>query len=324
MTNAEGPFEGGWSAPGTGPTATRSLGTDDHVETPAPFGAPVPATAPVPTPRNAIANAAPVPATAPTPTPAGVTHFDASAFGVPGTGVPGFGDPPPAAPGHGTNRFGTAPFGAPPFGAPPVGAPPFGAPGAGQFPPAQPAGRTNPLAVAALVLGIVGFLVVTPLLAIIFGVVAVRQISSSGGAQRGKGMAVTGIVLGALWIPLLATVVALGVSEMTVDPDELPTREEFIPVMVAPLEAQDLLGIEQMPPEMATEARLVLDDTMSCMYDVLVQEPRYLLEVYEDPEPAAGWHRVPGVSQARIDEIDAQAEDCWVEMDRRFGELSDG
>lgn len=56
--------------------------------------------------------------------------------------------------------------------------------------------ETNGLAVASMVLGIVGF----SFLALIFGYVARSQIRSSRGSQRGDGFAVAGIVLG--WVGL--------------------------------------------------------------------------------------------------------------------------
>jgi Domain of unknown function (DUF4190) len=66
--------------------------------------------------------------------------------------------------------------------------------------------RTNGLAVASMVLGIVSFfclgvLLVPPLLAVIFGHVAMDQIARSGGTQKGRGLAITGLVLG--WILLV-------------------------------------------------------------------------------------------------------------------------
>jgi Domain of unknown function (DUF4190) len=74
----------------------------------------------------------------------------------------------------------------------PAGAPaPFG--GYGQPP------RTNGLSVASLVLGILGVYplwVIGPILALIFGFVGKSQIDRSHGAQKGRGMAIAGIILG--------------------------------------------------------------------------------------------------------------------------------
>ena len=64
---------------------------------------------------------------------------------------------------------------------------------------------TNGLAIASMVLGIVGvvlffFLAIPAILALIFGLVAMSQINRSGGVQAGRGMAIAGITLGALEI----------------------------------------------------------------------------------------------------------------------------
>jgi hypothetical protein len=76
--------------------------------------------------------------------------------------------------------------------------------------------RTNGLAIASLVLGIVGlvffvFLMIPPILALIFGLVSHGQIRRSGGAQTGSGMAVAGIVMGIIGILLFVLLIAAAV-----------------------------------------------------------------------------------------------------------------
>jgi len=76
------------------------------------------------------------------------------------------------------------------------------------YPPESLAAVSSPpptnasAAVASLVLGIVSvflfFLIIPPVLAIVFGLSARREIASSGGSLKGNGMAVGGIVLGVL------------------------------------------------------------------------------------------------------------------------------
>lgn len=68
---------------------------------------------------------------------------------------------------------------------------------------------TNGLAVASLVLAIVGILGIGAILAIIFGIVARRQIRESGGAQTGEGLALAGIIVGICQIVLSAAAIAL-------------------------------------------------------------------------------------------------------------------
>jgi hypothetical protein len=64
--------------------------------------------------------------------------------------------------------------------------------------PVYVAQKTNGLAIASLVLGIVWLWGVGSLLALIFGYVAKNQIDQSLGREGGRGMAIAGIVLG--WI----------------------------------------------------------------------------------------------------------------------------
>jgi hypothetical protein len=91
----------------------------------------------------------------------------------------------------------------------------------GQYPGYQPqpfgpaAGRTNPLAIAAMVCGIgqflLGLLIIGNILlaipALVLGVIGLGQTSTRG--ERGRGMAIAGIVLGALGIVYFALVLLL-------------------------------------------------------------------------------------------------------------------
>ncbi|CAM4090270.1 DUF4190 domain-containing protein [Kibdelosporangium persicum] len=87
--------------------------------------------------------------------------------------------------------------------------PPEGvAPPAGYYPPPPnlppPSGRTNGFAIASLVFGIIGGV----LLAVIFGFVALSQIRKRG--DKGRGMAIAGLVLSAVWVLLLVAVFVVG------------------------------------------------------------------------------------------------------------------
>jgi hypothetical protein len=111
--------------------------------------------------------------------------------------------PPPPGPGE--------PPGANPYAPPPPGPPPYAPPamGYGGYPP--PYGyfpkTTNGLAVASLILGIVGwpFCGVGSVVAIVLGVVARSQIRASSGREGGEGMATAGIVLGSIGVVLVVT-----------------------------------------------------------------------------------------------------------------------
>jgi hypothetical protein len=63
--------------------------------------------------------------------------------------------------------------------------------------------KTNGLAVASLVLGILWLYWVGAVLAVVFGYMAKQQIDQSHGAQTGRGMAIAGIVLGWIWLGFL-------------------------------------------------------------------------------------------------------------------------
>ncbi|MFV0495244.1 DUF4190 domain-containing protein [Mycobacterium sp.] len=94
----------------------------------------------------------------------------------------------------------------------PGGYPPAaGYPAAG-YPPKQ---DTNGMAIASLVSGLVGlFCVVGSVLGVIFGVVALNQIRTTG--QQGRGMAISGIIVSGLTmggaVVLLATMMFLGAT----------------------------------------------------------------------------------------------------------------
>jgi DNA-directed RNA polymerase subunit RPC12/RpoP len=66
----------------------------------------------------------------------------------------------------------------------------------------EAAGTNNGFCVAALVLGIIGIpafcSVITPVLAIVFGIIGYTQASKEGAQTSGKGMAIAGIILGAI------------------------------------------------------------------------------------------------------------------------------
>lgn len=153
----------------------------------------------------------------------------------PGPHEPGAGDP------YGQPQPGGDPYGQPQPGAPygqlagwgqdqpqPGGYPQQGGYGAPQVPPAggypqaygQPYGgypygyvppqRTNGMAVASMVLGILWLYWIGSILALIFGYVAKRQIAER--QESGGGMATAGIVLGWIGIGFLVLLIVFGVA----------------------------------------------------------------------------------------------------------------
>jgi hypothetical protein len=111
----------------------------------------------------------------------------------------------PTPGGEGADREQSPPaYRAPGYGAPGYIYPPGYGPPPGQAPPvyqavpvAQPV-KTNGLAIASLVLGILWLWWIGSALALVFGYAAKNQIDLSGGTQGGRGLAIAGIVLG--WV----------------------------------------------------------------------------------------------------------------------------
>jgi hypothetical protein len=100
---------------------------------------------------------------------------------------------------------GTAPTSAgspsPGWATPPVGAYPVA------YPP-----RTNGMAIAAMVLGIVWIYGIGSVLALVFGYTSKGQIEASGGREQGRGMAIAGIVLGWVGLGVLILAIIIGAS----------------------------------------------------------------------------------------------------------------
>jgi uncharacterized protein DUF4190 len=143
---------------------------------------------------------------------------------------PGYGEPPASPPSYGQPPPGQAPYGQPPYGQPPYGQPPYGQPAYGQPAYGQPAGYpgvgpygfasppTNGKATAALWSGIallvlswccgLGLVGIVP---IVLGAKARSEIRTSNGQQGGAGIALAGIVTGAIAVVvgLLALVVVV-------------------------------------------------------------------------------------------------------------------
>jgi prepilin-type processing-associated H-X9-DG protein len=68
--------------------------------------------------------------------------------------------------------------------------------------PPGPLPKTSGLAIASLVLGILGLLclvpIVSPILAVVFGIIAIKQIAKSDGLSRGRSQAVSGLAIGGI------------------------------------------------------------------------------------------------------------------------------
>jgi hypothetical protein len=120
------------------------------------------------TPVGGEASPSASPATAPAP---------ASTATAPGYGAPGYAAPPPVAPPPGGYAY-----------------PPGG------YQPGLPSAKYSGLAIASLVLSIVWLGGVGAILAVIFAIIALRQIAASQGRLRGKGLSIAGLIIGIIGI----------------------------------------------------------------------------------------------------------------------------
>jgi Domain of unknown function (DUF4190)/Protein of unknown function (DUF2510) len=84
--------------------------------------------------------------------------------------------------------------------------------------PPPPMPKTSGMAIASLVLGIVWVYGITSILAIIFAVIAKRNIRESNGWVTGGGMATAGLVLGIIGV--VATI-AIIIAIAAIGPEEL-------------------------------------------------------------------------------------------------------
>ncbi|MBS4753895.1 DUF4190 domain-containing protein [Nocardioides sp. zg-ZUI104] len=113
-------------------------------------------------------------------------------------------------PSYGQDPYGQPPYGPPPYGQPPYGQAPYGQPSPyGQQPYGYaPAAPTNGMAIASLVVSILGLTVccgAPGVVGAILGHVARRQIAQTG--QGGAGLALAGVIVG--WISF-AICIAIG------------------------------------------------------------------------------------------------------------------
>jgi uncharacterized protein DUF4190 len=117
-------------------------------------------------------------------------------------GQPAYGQQPSGQP-YTAQPYAAQPYGQQPYGAQPYGQPPYGYP----YPPPQ---RTNGMAIASMVLGILWLYWIGSILALVFGYVAKKQIRERG--EAGGGMATAGIVLGWVGVGVLVLGLVVGIA----------------------------------------------------------------------------------------------------------------
>ena len=76
----------------------------------------------------------------------------------------------------------------------------------------RPQRRLNGLAVASLIFSLLWLGGVGSVAGVILGHSALRQINASGGAQTGRGLAITGLLVGYFWLGISALLIVLGIA----------------------------------------------------------------------------------------------------------------
>ncbi len=140
-----------------------------------------------------------------------------------------------------------------------------------------------------MVLGILGFILPNQLLSPIFGIIGLNQIRKRG--ERGKGMAITGIVLGVVWI---AAYVAIVIAAILDDVERDPSGE----ITAAGTVAIDNLAVGDCVESVDNEGSHMSVDVVPC------DEPH-------DNEVFARFD-VPGDAWPGEEAVEADAEaGCW-------------
>jgi Domain of unknown function (DUF4190) len=124
-------------------------------------------------------------------------HPDYVAEGAtPGSGEAPSSTAPTAAPAPAYAAPATG-YGAPGYAAPPPVAPP---PGGYAYQPGLPSAKYSGLAIASLVLSIIWIGGLGAILAVIFAIIALRQIAASQGRMKGRGLSIAGLIIGIIGI----------------------------------------------------------------------------------------------------------------------------
>jgi hypothetical protein len=93
------------------------------------------------------------------------------------------------------------------------------------------------LAIASLVCSLLGWLCgIGPILGLVFGFIALNQIKQSG--QGGRGLAIAGIVIGALAVVAFLALFVLGVFTSANEKDKVPRTDSGMPAVVLIVDQQ--------------------------------------------------------------------------------------
>jgi len=155
--------------------------------------------------------------------------------------------------------------------------------------------RTCTLAIVSLIAGILGFCIpiVGPALAIVFGVLALGKIKSSFGALAGRGMAIAGIALGAIWvcfIPVMAILAGMLLPALAMARAEARQVKCMANVRIMLTACHDYAAAhdDALPTELADlQPYLPSSNSLICPETADESEPSYELALQEGDAAAA-------------------------------------
>jgi hypothetical protein len=233
--------------------------------------------------------------------------------GYPAPGYPGAGQPVPPQPYGAYPPAGVPGQPYPPAGFPgqPAGYPgqPFPPPGFPMYPQQTP--RRNGAAIASLIFGVLGGV----LISVICGIVALVQINRRG--DRGKGMAVAGLVLSAFWVAGIALAIIISVaSDSTTSTSSSGTGTGSVSTTrptPTSTEAADVRTDKLVPGDCIAS---VSDDETVYDLPVVPCSQKHSGEVYSVTNMAAGAYpgdaKVEAEAEKRCDQkLDAYAIGKW-------------
>ena len=81
--------------------------------------------------------------------------------------------------------------------------------------PVAPMPQTSGLAIASLICSLIPFFLITPIVAVVLGHIALSQIKRSAGRLKGGGLAIAGLVLGYLsFVPIILIIAAIAIPNL--------------------------------------------------------------------------------------------------------------
>lgn len=169
------------------------------------------------------------------------------------------------------------------------------------------------------------------IIGIFVGISSLRKIRNSGGALKGRGLAIAGLIVCSFWVIALATGAYLLLSGRLDGPirdalnDRAPeiTREEFIERNNKDVTSDPVIMQRFNTPALQLGLVHAVSGFASCSYDIWALEPALLAEVYKDPN--ADEYQVPFRFDELAEELNESVQlDCLPKLEAEVEALVGG